>query len=158
GRGSGRVRHGAASPGLAALGDARGHPDAAHVGTGAPLLGARDGAVHGQPAALDRGRAARERGRQAGGLLMTRFGVLLAGGQGKRLGAKLPKPLVVCAGRTLLDRALGTLAEICHRTLVVAPADMTLPVEASLRVDDPADAAGPLAGLVTALASQSFDD
>src|SRR5437763_13843367 len=89
---------------------------------------------------------------------MRTLGILLAGGQGKRLGDKSPKALAECAGRTLLERALETLNALCDHTLVVPPAAMTLPVDAAIRIDDPEDDAGPLGGLVTGLAARAFDE
>ena len=76
---------------------------------------------------------------------MRSLGVLLAGGRGTRLGTGIPKALMVCGGRTLLARALGTLATQCAQVVVVAPHGMELPVPRAERVDDPPDAHGPLA-------------
>ena len=89
---------------------------------------------------------------------MRTLGVLLAGGQGKRLGGVTAKALVMCAGRTLLERGLSTLTSLCDSVVVVAPQAMTLPVDAACRVADPADAAGPLAGLVAGLGARPFDE
>ena len=88
---------------------------------------------------------------------MKTLGVLLAGGQGKRLGGETAKALVMCAGRTLLDRAMATLAALCDTVVVVAPHGMAVPVDAACRVADPPDAAGPLAGLVAGLGARPFD-
>jgi molybdopterin-guanine dinucleotide biosynthesis protein A len=84
---------------------------------------------------------------------MRTLAILLAGGQGTRLGADSPKALAMCAGRTLLARALATLSSACDAVVVVAPAGLELPVAPMLRVADPPDAAGPLAALVAGLAS-----
>jgi len=84
--------------------------------------------------------------------------VLLAGGRGKRLGAGLPKALVVCGGRTLIARALDTLEALCDAVVVVAPRELELPVPRAQRVDDPPGAAGPLAAMVTGLASRPFEE
>lgn len=84
---------------------------------------------------------------------MRTLGILLAGGQGTRLGADTPKALATCAGRTLLARAMATLSSACDAVVVVAPAGLDLPVATLLRVADPPDAAGPLAALVAGLAS-----
>jgi len=78
---------------------------------------------------------------------MRSLGVLLAGGRGTRLGTGIPKALMVCGGRTLLARALGTLATQCAQVVVVAPHGMELPVPRAERVDDPPDAHGALAAL-----------
>ena len=97
---------------------------------------------------------------------MTTLGVLLAGGRGARLGPGSPKALVTVAGKTLLERALETLGPVCDVVVIAAPAALTL--EPALgrarmdgrvelrRVDDPADAAGPLAGLVAGLEAARF--
>jgi molybdopterin-guanine dinucleotide biosynthesis protein A len=85
------------------------------------------------------------------------LGVVLAGGLGARLGAGAPKPLRVVGGLTLLERALGTLHDVCDEVVVVAPAGRALPSGAARRVNDPAGAAGPLAGLVTGLRAAAFD-
>lgn len=90
------------------------------------------------------------------------LGVLLAGGRGRRLAAGGPKALAVLAGRTLLDRALDTLAAAADAIVVCAPAGMALPLPARTggrpvrRADDPAGAPGPLAGMVAGMASGSF--
>jgi molybdopterin-guanine dinucleotide biosynthesis protein A len=89
---------------------------------------------------------------------MDRLGILLAGGRGTRLRAGVPKALAVCAGRTLLARALATLEACCDRVLVVAPAHMTLPVPRARRVDDPPGAGGPLPALAAALERERYDD
>jgi len=89
---------------------------------------------------------------------MRSLGVLLAGGRGTRLGTGIPKALMVCGGRTLLARALGTLATQCAQVVVVAPHGMELPVPRAERVDDPPDAHGPLAAMVAGLASRPFDE
>lgn len=83
------------------------------------------------------------------------LGILLAGGLGTRLGPGPPKPLRIVAGRTLLDRAISVLEAACDDLVVVAPASLELPVQESLRVDDPPDAAGPLAGLVAGLSARA---
>src|SRR5262249_32784657 len=129
GRGARRVRGRAAAALEPALGPARGDRDPAHLGAVPALLGARGRAVHREPPPLPRRRAAHERGGQAGGLLSMRtLGVLLAGGRGTRLGAGIPKALVVCGGRTLLARALATLDTLGDAVVVVAPRGLELPV------------------------------
>lgn len=87
-----------------------------------------------------------------------RLGVLLAGGRGTRLGGDTPKALATCAGRTLLDRALETLAACCDETVVVAPAGMALPIESSLRVDDPPRTAGPFLPMMAGLLTRPHDE
>ena len=89
---------------------------------------------------------------------MATLGVLLAGGRGERMGVSQPKALARCAGTTLLARALATLSEVCDTVVVVAPAEMELPIEDALRVNDPPGAAGPLAGLVAGLAARPCDE
>jgi molybdopterin-guanine dinucleotide biosynthesis protein A len=87
-----------------------------------------------------------------------KLGVLLAGGRGTRLGTEGPKALAMCAGRTLLDRALSTLAACCDDTLVVAPAAMALPVDAASRVNDPPRGVGPFAAMVAGLLTRPYDE
>ena len=89
---------------------------------------------------------------------MRTLGVLLAGGRGTRLGAGIPKALVVCGGRTLLARARATLVTLCDAVVVVAPRELELPVPREDRVDDPPGARGPLAAMVAGLASRPFDE
>lgn len=84
------------------------------------------------------------------------LGVLLAGGQGERLGLGVPKALVRLGGLTLLERACATLEPACDEIVVVAPASMELPIESALRVNDIAGAEGPLAGVVAGLGARSF--
>lgn len=84
------------------------------------------------------------------------LGIVLAGGRGMRLGLEQPKAEVVLAGRTLLARARATLESLVETTIVSAPQDLVLTTADAVRVADPAGAAGPLAGLVAALRSQSF--
>jgi molybdopterin-guanine dinucleotide biosynthesis protein A len=79
------------------------------------------------------------------------IGIVLAGGAGARLGAGRPKALVELAGATLLARAVLTLEEVCVEVVVAAPATLALPGCRAPRVDDPAGAAGPLAGIVAAV-------
>ena len=89
---------------------------------------------------------------------MRTLGVLLAGGRGTRLGAGIPKALVVCGGRTLLARALSTLAASCDHVVVVAPRELQLPLTRAERVDDPPEARGPLPAMIAGLASRPFDE
>jgi molybdopterin-guanine dinucleotide biosynthesis protein A len=94
------------------------------------------------------------------------LGVLVAGGAGERLGAGLPKAQVMLGGVTLLERALRTLAPVCHHLVVAAPATLALPLPAGVftrsgdaprRVEDRAGARGPLAGMVAGLAASPFE-
>lgn len=86
------------------------------------------------------------------------LGVLLAGGRGSRLGAAVPKALVSCAGLTLLERARHVLEEVCDEFVVVAPADMLLPVTTQERIDDPPGSAGPLPAMIAGLRSREHDE
>jgi molybdenum cofactor guanylyltransferase len=81
------------------------------------------------------------------------LGVVLAGGQGRRLGLGRPKAFATLAGRPLLERAVAILKPVCEAVVVVAPAGLALPPCSARRVDDPEGVAGPLAGLVAGLAS-----
>src|SRR5439155_8105257 len=85
-----------------------------------------------------------------------------------------PKALVRLAGVTLLERALAILSAVCDEVVVVAPAGLALPAPAARadpaspgaresgsapgvrRVNDPPDAAGPLAGVVAGLGARAF--
>ncbi len=80
---------------------------------------------------------------------METHGFVLAGGRGRRLAADRPKASVAVAGRTLLERACGTLASLAGRVVVIAPEDIDLPLDpAHTRVHD--EGQGPLAALVLA--------
>jgi molybdopterin-guanine dinucleotide biosynthesis protein A len=81
-------------------------------------------------------------------------GILIAGGEGARLGLGLPKARAVLGGRTLLDRAGSVLRAVCDEILVVAPAAMSLSLAGGIAVDDPPGAVGPLGALVTGLATR----
>jgi molybdopterin-guanine dinucleotide biosynthesis protein A len=76
-------------------------------------------------------------------------GVILAGGEGSRIGGA--KPLIELAGERLIDRALRQAGEWsnCVAVAVREPAQVE-PIDAPLLADDPA-IAGPLAGLAAAL-------
>lgn len=87
------------------------------------------------------------------------LGILVAGGQGSRLGLGVPKALAPFAGGTLLSHAIATLRAVCDDVVVCAPRSLDLPVPDELRVFDAEDAegaAGPLAGVVAGLASRPF--
>ncbi len=88
--------------------------------------------------------------------MATTRGILLAGGQGTRLGLGLPKALVRLGGRTLLERAGSVLKLVCDEVVVVAPAALGLPVPAAERVADPEGGEGPLGGLVAGLGARPF--
>uniref|UniRef100_A0A832I483 Probable molybdenum cofactor guanylyltransferase n=1 Tax=Eiseniibacteriota bacterium TaxID=2212470 RepID=A0A832I483_UNCEI len=83
------------------------------------------------------------------------LGVLLAGGRGTRLGANVPKALVVLGGETLLARARRTLEGACDAVVVVAPPKVGRAL-ATPFVPDAAGGAGPLAGIVAGLAARPF--
>lgn len=89
---------------------------------------------------------------------MRTLGVLLAGGRGRRMESATPKALLTCGGRTLLERALHTLAEVSDPVVVVAPRDLALPVPAAQRIVDPPHAEGPLAAMVAGLGSRRFEE
>jgi molybdopterin-guanine dinucleotide biosynthesis protein A len=73
------------------------------------------------------------------------LGVVLAGGQSRRFGSD--KALAEIGGRTLLDRAVTTLARQCDAVVVAGRAAAPAPVIADL----PRAAMGPLGGLCGAL-------
>jgi molybdopterin-guanine dinucleotide biosynthesis protein A len=79
------------------------------------------------------------------------IGVVLAGGEGKRLGAgsKAAAPL---AGRPLVDYPLEALAEVCERVAVVCKRDTLLPeLSGAERWEEPDEPRHPLTGIVHAL-------
>jgi molybdopterin-guanine dinucleotide biosynthesis protein A len=81
-----------------------------------------------------------------------RCGIVLAGGRGERLMLGIPKARAELAGRTLLERAVATLAATCDEVIVVAPRDIDpgSPAAARRAYDVPGHG-GPLAGLVAGL-------
>ncbi len=77
------------------------------------------------------------------------WGVVLAGGPGKRMGGG--KPYKEIAGRRLIDRALDTLGEVCQQTMVVTVdvaglAGLEVPI-----IRDRWPGQGPLNAIATAL-------
>jgi len=88
------------------------------------------------------------------------LGVLLAGGRGSRLGESAPKAFVRVGGESLLARAARTLAEVCDEVLVTGPGDWSQALGAEAPATrfaaDPADAQGPLAGVVVGLTAVPF--
>jgi 2-C-methyl-D-erythritol 4-phosphate cytidylyltransferase len=52
---------------------------------------------------------------------LTVVGIVPAAGRGERLGGQVPKALVVCAGRPLLDWSLEVLEAVCDRVVVAVP-------------------------------------
>jgi molybdopterin-guanine dinucleotide biosynthesis protein A len=89
------------------------------------------------------------------------LGVLLAGGQGERLGLGVPKALATLGGTTFYERALTALAALCSHVWVAAPVGMTLPKMTAtgsrvIRVNDPPGAGGPLAGIAAVAADATF--
>jgi len=79
------------------------------------------------------------------------LGVLLAGGRGSRLAHGVPKALVRVGGLTLLERSLVVLRAVCDEVVVVAPAELGLPLAGTERVADPPGCEGPLGALVAGL-------
>jgi molybdopterin-guanine dinucleotide biosynthesis protein A len=77
------------------------------------------------------------------------LGVVVAGGQGRRLGLGMPKALAPLRGVPLVGRAIATLAAVCDQVAVAAPAEVELPAGGALRVHDQGGL-GPLAGCVAA--------
>ncbi len=88
---------------------------------------------------------------------MHTLGVIVAGGQGRRLGLGSPKALVRVGGLTLLDRAIATLERLCDRIVVASPPHLGLPLPKAMLVPDASGARGPLAGLVAGLDSDPYD-
>jgi 2-C-methyl-D-erythritol 4-phosphate cytidylyltransferase len=52
---------------------------------------------------------------------LTVVGIVPAAGRGERLGGQVPKALVVCAGKPLLDWSLDVLGAVCDRVVVAVP-------------------------------------
>lgn len=73
------------------------------------------------------------------------LGAVLAGGQSSRFGGD--KALAVLDGRTLLDRAVTSLADLCDAVVVVGRETASVPVVP----DRPRAGMGPLGGLAAAL-------
>lgn len=89
--------------------------------------------------------------------MATTLGILLAGGQGTRLGLGLPKALARLGRVTLLERSRAVLGAACDEVVVVAPAALALPVPDAERIVDPEGSEGPLGGLVAGLAARPFE-
>ena len=81
-----------------------------------------------------------------------RVAIVLAGGQGARLGEGLPKALRPFGSSTLLDLALAHARAWADEVRVSAPAEMALPLDEALVIRDHG-AFGPRAGPLVALAS-----
>ena len=94
-------------------------------------------------------------GRPPGGanVSVVRAGIILAGGEGLRLGPGAPKAIRAFGGTTLLERALALLSARCERVFVSVPHAFPLPPDTLRyeRVDDLSNGEGPLAGLVPSL-------
>jgi 2-C-methyl-D-erythritol 4-phosphate cytidylyltransferase len=52
---------------------------------------------------------------------MTVVGIVAAAGRGERLGEGVPKALVACAGRPLVDWSVAALEAVCDRVIVAVP-------------------------------------
>lgn len=78
------------------------------------------------------------------------IGIVLAGGRSVRFGAD--KLAAIVDGSPLLERAIGALAVVCERVLVVVPPDgrSDLPAGA-VAIADPEPFGGPLVGLLAGL-------
>src|SRR5262245_43452722 len=85
-------------------------------------------------------------------------GVLVAGGQGRRLGLGVPKALVKLGGRPLYERAVGRLTAVADEIVIAAPASVDIPAGDSWRrVFDRPPGGGPLAGVVAALDDHAYE-
>jgi molybdopterin-guanine dinucleotide biosynthesis protein A len=90
------------------------------------------------------------------------IGILVAGGEGRRLGLAGAKALAPLEGRTLLERALGVLESVCEAIVVTQSPRRPLGFDfaAHPRVSVASDApgtAGPLAGLVAGMNALPFE-
>ncbi len=80
-----------------------------------------------------------------------RFGIVLAGGRGERLGAGIPKACVRIGDHTLLERAVAIARQACGEVVVVSPPEIELGDCPAPRIADEVGAQGPLAGLLAGL-------
>lgn len=79
------------------------------------------------------------------------IGAVLAGGEGRRLGAP-SKAMAPLAGRPLISYPLEAMRQVCERTVVVCKPDTSLPsLPAVERWDEPDEPRHPLTGIVHAL-------
>ena len=85
-----------------------------------------------------------------------RIGVVLAGGEGRRLGR--PKGEVVLGGSSLADRAARALKPLCGGVIVSVARGMPNPAPAFPSVEDRGGRVGPLGGLAAAFASTGRAD
>jgi len=82
---------------------------------------------------------------------MTAVGAVLAGGEGRRLGAP-SKAMAPLAGRPLIAYPLEAMRQVCERTVVVCKADTHLPSLPEVeRWDEPDEPRHPLTGIIHAL-------
>lgn len=51
----------------------------------------------------------------------TKYGIILAGGKGLRMGKELPKQFLQVRGRMILSRTLDAMAQICEQLILVLP-------------------------------------
>lgn len=86
---------------------------------------------------------------------MSRTGIVLAGGAGRRMGT--PKAIVRLGDRTLVEHAVAILHPHCARVLVVSRPEVPLPpLEAEVLMDGPGPDA-PLTGIATGLLASDTD-
>ncbi len=78
-----------------------------------------------------------------------RSGVILAGGQGKRMGS--PKPFLLIDGRRMIDIVMGTLGELFSEILVVTDRKGGFEGRHCKVVEDVVEGCGPLGGIYTGL-------
>ena len=89
-------------------------------------------------------------GHRLAGALVRIFGVILAGGEGRRMGGA-DKALLLLAGETLLCRAISRLAPQVERLAISANGDSARFAACVLPVLADAKRQGPLSGLLAAL-------
>jgi len=85
-----------------------------------------------------------------------RIGVVLAGGEGRRLGR--PKGEVVLGGSSLADRAARALKPLCGGVIVSIARGAANPAPGFPSVDDRGPRIGPLGGIAAAFASTGRAD
>jgi molybdopterin-guanine dinucleotide biosynthesis protein A len=85
--------------------------------------------------------------------LLLRAGYILTGGKSSRMGAD--KAFLDCGGRTLLERALGVMGEVCSQVVIVGVAAKFAPY--GTVIQDLYPGCGPLAGIHAALLHSSAE-
>ena len=78
------------------------------------------------------------------------LGAILAGGEGRRLGGRV-KPLLELEGRTILEKTIEVLSEVCQRVVIVAKESSWLDKQSIPVLLDESEIRAPLFGIQAAL-------